>query len=253
MKCPKLLVFVIAVVVFSLCVMTTDATGGDAKGENERNTQSFMSLIIKGGVVMIPLGICSIIALTLGLEGSIKLRRKKVIPPDFLTGLEKHLEVGDLDLSKGVEYCKQKHCPFGNILQAGIMKLKSGVDHVKMAIEEAAAYEVRKMKRGLRGLSIIARISPLLGLLGTVYGMIGAFQNVAMGSGSIGKAETLASGIYEALVTTATGLTVAIPTLLVFYFLNNRVDMYAEEMEDMGNQFLNHYCETLPVEMDRKP
>ena len=92
------------------------------------------------------------------------------------------------------------------------------------------------MKRSLRGLSVIATVSPLLGLLGTVYGMISAFQTAT--SVGMGKADVLAKGIYEALVTTAAGLTIAIPVLLIFQYLNSRVDALVDEIDEMGIEFM---------------
>jgi biopolymer transport protein ExbB len=94
------------------------------------------------------------------------------------------------------------------------------------------------MKRSLRGLSIIVTVAPLLGLLGTVYGMISAFETAS--SAGVGKADVLAKGIYEALVTTAAGLTIAIPVLLVFQFLNNRVDTIIDKLDEMGIDFMTH-------------
>jgi len=92
------------------------------------------------------------------------------------------------------------------------------------------------MKRSLRGLAVIASVSPLLGLLGTVYGMISAFQTAT--HVGMGKADVLGKGIYEALVTTATGLTIAIPVLLVYQYLNSRVDALVDQIDEMGIEFM---------------
>ena len=94
------------------------------------------------------------------------------------------------------------------------------------------------MKRSLRGLSIIASVSPLLGLLGTVYGMISAFQTAS--AVGMGKSDVLAKGIYEALVTTATGLTIAIPVLLLYQFLSGKVDTIVDDLDEMGMEFMNN-------------
>ena len=108
------------------------------------------------------------------------------------------------------------------------------------AIEDAAIREADKMKRSLRGLSIIAAVCPLLGLLGTVYGMIDAFQRTSSSDGAA-KTSELASGIYEALVTTATGLTIAIPAMLLYQFLNSRVDGLVDHIDEVDTEFIaNH-------------
>jgi biopolymer transport protein ExbB len=95
-----------------------------------------------------------------------------------------------------------------------------------------------KLKRSLRGLAVIASVSPLLGLLGTVYGMINAFQ--AASTVGMGQADTLATGIYEALVTTAAGLTIAVPVLLIYQVFLSKVDAYVDTIDDLGIDFLQH-------------
>ena len=101
------------------------------------------------------------------------------------------------------------------------------------------------MRNSLNSLKIIASISPLLGLLGTVYGMITAFQSVANMSAGIGKAESLANGIYEAMVTTAAGLTIAIPVLLAFSYLNYKLNKQVNDIEVICDQFIDDYIESL--------
>ena len=123
-------------------------------------------------------------------------------------------------------------------MKAGISRLAQGATAIEKAIEDAGAREVDKMKRSLRPLMVIAAVSPLLGLLGTVYGMIGAFQSAsAMG---VGKANKLATGIYEALVTTAAGLTLAIPVLVVYWVFCAHVDKLVDRMDDQALDFLEY-------------
>ena len=114
---------------------------------------------------------------------------------------------------------------------------------MEKAIEDVGSREADKMKRSLRPLSVIAAVSPLLGLLGTVYGMIDAFQKTSA-SGGTAKTAMLASGIYEALVTTAAGLTIAIPALLFYQFLLGRVDKLIDEIDEAGTEFVFAYSES---------
>jgi len=204
-----------------------------------KEEMSLFSLIVGGGYVMIPLAIASIVALTITIERFISLRRRKIIPVGFLSGLKERFKVNGDGVENAVEYCERTPGPVGSIFKAGILNLARGEMFVEKAIEDAGAREMDRMKRSLRGLSIIAAISPLLGLLGTVYGMISAFQ--ASVNVQVGKAEVLAGGIYEALVTTATGLTIAIPVLLLFQYFSARVDKLVDEIDDMGLEFMEHY------------
>ncbi len=231
--------------VFSLLFITlasvamAAAPDGAPGADGERDTM--FSLIVKGGVIMIPIFIGSIIAVAIAVERFISLRRKKVIPPGFMDGLTAAW-AGGLSKADAVKYCESVGGTAGAVFKAGIMRLHKGEDAVEKAIEDAGYREADKMKRSLKGLSIVASISPLLGLLGTVYGMIDAFQNTTVkGMDSGGAGEMLARGIYEALVTTAAGLTVAIPVLLLYQVLNAKVDRIVDDLDEMGLEFISSY------------
>ncbi|MCK5845524.1 MAG: MotA/TolQ/ExbB proton channel family protein [Victivallales bacterium] len=212
-----------------------------ASDENKQETA--LDLIFKGGYVMIPLALCSLIALTFLLERSIALRKKNVIPDTFIPELKKSIEATTLDLEKAYEFCVNSRTPIGNIVKNGISKWRKGRDAaiVEKAVEDAAGVEVSHLSRSIRVFKIVAGISPLLGLLGTVYGMITAFRTVAHSTEAIGKAAKLANGIYEAMVTTAAGLTIAIPVLVVYYFFNRKVDDFADDLETACNDFMDIY------------
>ncbi len=207
--------------------------------EPEREKETLWSLILKGGPVMIPLGLCSLIAMTSLLERSVSLRRDRIIPKDFIAGLKARFKPGDSDVSQGIAYCDESKSPVGRIFKAGLLNLRRGEAFVEKSIEDAGGREVDKLKRSLRLLGTIATVSPLLGMLGTVYGMIGAFETSA--HADTGKAEMLAVGIYEALVTTATGLTIAIPVLICYYYLNSKIDSVVDNIDDLGIDFMEHY------------
>jgi len=152
------------------------------KGGGPTSTSLF-SLIIKGGYVMIPLGFCSVLALAMAVERFISLTREKILPPEFVTGI-KDAFVGSDNIDKAVAYCQERPSPISNVFKAGISRILHGAASVEKAIEDAGSREVDKLKRSLRPLSVIATVAPLLGLLGTVYGMISAFQSAsAMGGG----------------------------------------------------------------------
>lgn len=211
------------------------AAGQAVKQEVSRET--FFSLIVKGGVVMIPLGLCSIIGLAIAVERAISLARNKIIPKGFIEGLRQKFATGtDANVAEAVRFCEDSVSPVGRIFEAALLCLPMGPTGVEKAIEDAGGREVNKLKRSLRGLSIVASISPLLGLLGTVYGLISVFQSASVGG--MGKADVLAKGIYEALVTTAAGLTIAIPVLLAYQYFSSKVDGLVDEMDEMGMVFM---------------
>jgi len=207
----------------------TVAPQATASDSEENKQETALDLIFKGGYVMIPLALCSLIALTFLLERGIMLRKKHVIPANFIDELRKNLDSKNPDLDKAYEFCVNSKTSIGNIIKVALSKWRKGrsADIVEKNLEDAAGVEVSHLSRSIRIFKIIAGISPLLGLLGTVYGMINAFRTVAHSTEALGKAAKLANGIYEAMVTTAAGLSIAIPVLVIYYFFNRKVDDFA--------------------------
>jgi biopolymer transport protein ExbB len=216
-----------------------EAVPPPTQGESPANEQiTVLKLILSGGPVMIPLGFASIIALAITFERMNSLQKRKLIPQDFMRGLKDAYDSDPGDLEKAIRYCEGHQGPVGRIFKSGLINIDRGMDKAEKAVEDAGGKEVDKLKRSLRGLAIIASVSPLLGLLGTVYGMIEAFQKAT--DAGMGKANVLAGGIYEALVTTATGLTIAVPALLIFQYFSARVDAIVDDIDDMGIDFIEH-------------
>ena len=202
-------------------------------------TDSLFVLLSKGGIVMIPLALCSVLAVTIGMERFISLGRKAMIPAPLEDELIEVLESrrkGKVEEAK--EICENHRSPLAEMYVTGLEHWEHDAGDVEKAMGDTASLKIRKLKRSIRSLKLIGSVSPLLGLLGTVIGMIRAFQTVALSSQSINKAELLAEGIYQAMVTTATGLSIAIPTLIMFFYFNNRIDKIAEEYEEKGNSFI---------------
>ncbi len=228
------------------------AQAAQAGAEDDgKNPENLLDLLVMGGEMMIPILICSIIAVTVAIERIVNLQRGKVIPKGFVSGLSGSLGEGFRNIDAGINYCVQSGTNIGSIFKAGIKKLSEGHEAVERAIEDAGAREVGKMKRKLRPLAAVATISPLLGLLGTVYGMIEAFQAASSHTGH-GKSDMLAEGIYVALVTTAAGLTLAIPVLIIHQILSGKVDAMVDEIDESAIEFL----ESAPVKtpkMNRPP
>lgn len=184
-------------------------------------------ILVKGGVVMIPIGICSILALGIIFERLWSLRRSQVVPRAAMRRIESLVREGDLTAAR--EYCAQTATSLGNILMSGMEHAGHRRAVIKEIVEEAGRQEVVHLERYLNLLGAIASLTPLLGLLGTVLGMIKVFAAIsAMGLGNPG---VLAGGISEALITTAAGLTVAIPALAMHQFFEGRVEKYVSELE----------------------
>lgn len=190
---------------------------------------SVWDFVVKGGIVMIPIGVCSLVAIALAVERTVSLRRTRVIPPQFVRGLRAAL--GEGDVARGLEFCRATPCPIAHIAEAGLRKWTEPPERVEKHITQAGQREVHLLRKYLRGLSVIAAVSPLLGLLGTIFGMIKAFQTVAASAEALGRTELLAAGIYEAMITTAAGLIVAIPALMAYHYLAGKIDRLVFEMD----------------------
>lgn len=205
---------------------------------------SFLQLLMKGGWFMVPIGLCSLVGMAIIIERAMALRRRVVIPPQFLEGLRSVMP-DSFEAHKGaMDYCHRNDCPIARVLAVGIRKMPQGEEVVEQAIEDAGANEVAKLRRNLRMLFGASSVAPMLGLLGTVWGMITAFQ-VASAQG-LGRAELLAEGIYEALVTTFAGLTVAIPLLIFYYYFLGKIERLVSEMNDVSEQFIQQIVSPSP-------
>ena len=184
-------------------------------------------LIKSGGWIMLPIVVCSIIAVAIVAERLWTLRPSRISPPHLLGQVWRWVKDKQMDQTKFQEL--RAGSPLGQILAAGLANSRHGRDIMKESIQEAGVKVVSELERYLTPLGTIAAITPLLGLLGTVLGMIEIFS-AFMGSG-MANAPQLADGIAKALVTTAAGLFVAIPTLFFHRFLQRRVDQLVVNME----------------------
>jgi biopolymer transport protein ExbB len=184
-------------------------------------------LVKAGGWIMLPIILCSIAAAGIIAERLWTLRPSRVAPPHLLGQVWKWIKEKKLNNQKLKEL--RANSPLGQVLAAGLANSKHGREIMKECIEEAAARVIHELERYLNALGTIAGIAPLLGLLGTVLGMIDIFSSF-MGSGMT-NAASLAGGIAKALITTAAGLMVAIPALFFHRYLQRRVDELVVGME----------------------
>jgi biopolymer transport protein ExbB len=184
-------------------------------------------IIQAGGPVMWPIIVCSIGAAAIILERLWTLQEKRVIPRELTGRVRKLVETRTLT-DRHIE-ALEHNSPLGRVLAAGLATRDQGRDIMKEVIEDTGRHVVHELERFLNTLGSIAAVSPLLGLLGTVTGIIEAFN--AITSQGVGDARVLSGGIAEALITTEAGLVVAIPALIGYRYLRGRVDALVIEME----------------------
>ncbi len=186
-----------------------------------------LELIKAGGLLMWPLLLCSVISLAIIAERFWSLQTKRIAPRNLLARVWQWQKAGELDARRLQEL--RNNSPLGRILAAGLANSRHDREIMKESIEEVGRHAVHEMERFLNTLGTIAAITPLLGLLGTVIGMIKVFAVIT--AEGVGNAAVLAEGISEALITTATGLTIAIPSLMFFRYFHGRVDEHVVTME----------------------
>jgi len=185
-------------------------------------------LLIKGGVFIYPIILCSIIALAVFIERLWLLRRKRVIPSEFIRQIEDMLR--KQKISDAIFLCQGDSSSIARIFLAGLKSSGRGMWLVKEAIEERGGREAVILEKHVNILSTIANLTPLLGLLGTVSGMIKTFNVISVQG--VGNPAPLAGGIAEALITTASGLCIAIPTLVCYRILKDKAESLIFEMEE---------------------
>jgi biopolymer transport protein ExbB len=192
---------------------------------------SLFEMMVAGGPIMIPIGICSVIALAYIVERWVRLTPGKLGGGGF--GRDLVAAVRDGGVVRGLALCEERRTkPLARIMSAALARWNSPFLEREKAVEDAGVREVKRLSTNLRPLVVIVAIAPLLGLLGTVWGMILAFSTIALQEG-LGKPEMLAAGIGQALITTAAGLAIAIPTQAAYFYLKSRIDRFARLTEQI--------------------
>ena len=192
-------------------------------------------ILWKGGILMWPIIACSVVGLAVTIERFISLRRASIDTREFMDTMRQVLRQNRIQ--EAIEICDEKDAPVAHIMKAGILKHNRSKEDIREAIEDAGHLEIPRLERYLSALATCANIAPLLGLLGTVAGMIKAFAQIQNKRGQVNPSD-LAEGISNALVTTAAGLTVAIPMLVVYNYFVARVDNMVVEMEISSSELI---------------
>lgn len=186
-----------------------------------------LEFLARGGVLMIPLGICSVVSLAIIIERALNLRAARILPPDVIQ--QARLLLAENQVGEAVILCRRQPSAIGRILLAAISNYDKEKEELKAIVEDAGRQEVPTLDRYLGVLGTIAAISPLLGITGTVFGMIRVFATIS--EKGVAHPSQLAGGIYEALITTAAGLVIAIPTLIFYNYFTARSDRLILELE----------------------
>jgi len=191
---------------------------------------------LKGGLLMWPILLCSIITIAIVIERYFVLRQASVNVPRFMIQIRELMKKGDI--VEAINYCSEINSPIANIVRKGLSKYQFGMERIKESIESAGKQEIYKLEKGLSVLATISGVAPLLGFLGTVTGMISAFMRIESLGGNASPSD-LAGGIWEALLTTAFGLSVGIIAYLFYNYFVTRINELISEMEITTTDFID--------------
>ena len=220
-----------------------DTTAADSLQAAASGGASLLDIMMRGGWVMIPLLLLSILAIYLLVERLITIRKAQSDPDVVTDRVRQYVRSGDVD--GAISYCKQKDVPITRILKQGLERLGRPISEIQDAVQAAGKYETFELEKRTNLLASIAGVAPMLGFFGTVLGMIRAFQEIQNLQGNVNPS-VLAGGIWEALITTAAGLLVGVLALFSDNFLLGRIRRLTNDMERSATDFIDLLQEPVP-------
>lgn len=197
--------------------------------------ENVLVFLSKGGIIMYPLLLASVIALAIVIEKSISMRKKKIVIPEITSILDNIKNREDIGLA--IAICNKHKGPFANIIKVGLENMELPREEIKEILMDNGKQEVHKISKGLPLLETIGGITPLLGLLGTVIGILKVFNVIQMMG--VGQAPAMAGGISEALITTIVGLSIGIPAVVAYNYFTSKSEGLILDMEKYSSKLLN--------------
>jgi biopolymer transport protein ExbB len=210
---------------------TSPEQAGEQAAAPKHKDKTFFQVLRDGGIVMFPLAAVSVYMLTLIIDSVRRIQNKVVCPPDIVNLLRSQFSAGDYNAA--FQTCRSKACFLTNVVRAGLSMLGQGKEVTEKSMEDVMAKEIASMNTRIYYLNLIGVVTPMIGLTGTVLGMMSAFKT--LGTSGIGDPSALAGAIGEVLVATATGLFVAIPGFASYYFFRNRIQAVSSHTEEVIN------------------
>jgi biopolymer transport protein ExbB len=205
---------------------TTAATG---------DTLRFGDLLVKGGVIMIPIGLLAVLGLVIFFERYFTIRKASKNESNLLIQVRSSIHTGNLE--SAIAICRNNNSPLGRMLQKGLLRIGRPIKDIEGAIENIGKLEVAKLEKNINILGIIAGVAPMFGFLGTIYGVIKIFYDIAQsGNLSIG---VISGGLYVKMVTAAAGLFVGMVAYICYHILNMMVDKVILSLETEAIEFID--------------
>jgi biopolymer transport protein ExbB len=218
-----------------LQIVLDSTAAASALATTEPASISFLDLIMKGGVIMIPILILSVISIFLMVERFLTISKARKVDPNFMNNIRVLLMENKID--SALNLARTTNTPIARLLEKGIKRLGRPIKEIESAVENTGKLEIYKLEKNLAYLGIIAGIAPMLGFVGTISGVIKIFYNISLADNiSIGL---IAGGLYEKMVTSAAGLVVGIIAHIAFHFLNTMIDRVSFQLESTAVEFID--------------
>ena len=200
-----------------------------------QDTLSLIELIMKGGIVMIPMGFLSLITVYFFVERFVILRKASGLDSNFMTNIKELIHSGNVDGAKTL--CKSMSTPAARMIEKGISRIGKPIKQIEESMEGIGKLEINRLEKNMSTLSLIGRIAPILGFVGTIAGVIKIFYDISLTDNiSIG---IISTGLYQKMITSATGLVIGLTAFIGYYILNAMVDKITHKMEETAIEFLD--------------
>lgn len=219
---------------FDLLLLQSIDTGTGE--EVARESIQLFDLLLKGGVVLIPIGILSIIAIYIFVERYLTIKKAARIDPKFMLNIKDYVVNGNIEAAKTL--ARNTNSPIARMIEKGVLRIGKPLQNISVAIENVGKLEIYQLEKSLATLATIAGAAPMIGFFGTVMGMIKAFFNISQAGQNV-NTNMLAGGIYEAMITTAAGLAVGILAFIGYNLLVALVEKVVYQMEATSVEFID--------------
>jgi biopolymer transport protein ExbB len=213
----------------------TQSTNAFQNAEPVQEPLTFLSLLMKGGWIMIPIAILSVFAVFFAVERFLVINRARRIDQSFMMNIRDHLLSGKMD--SALSLCRNTNTPIARLLLKGIKRIGKPIKEVESAVESEGRLEIYKLERNMNFLAIIAGIAPMMGFVGTISGVIKIFYNISVEKNI--SIDVIAGGLYEKMITSAAGLLVGIFAFICYHILNSMIDRVSYMLEQNAVDFID--------------
>ncbi|MBX3165625.1 MAG: MotA/TolQ/ExbB proton channel family protein [Bacteroidetes bacterium] len=211
------------------------AAGMDTAAEITETKISLISMITKGGPIMLPLALMLIVSVYILIERLLVINKAGKKNPNLMLSLKETVQSGNI--SNAVALCKNINTPEATMLAQGVSRIGQSTQEIRSAMDMSGSNEISKLEKNLNVLNIIGRIAPMFGFIGTIFGVITIFYDISLAKTV--EIEVISKGLYQKMITSASGLVVGVLAFVCYHWLNARIDKIAHRMEDAQISFLD--------------